>query len=52
MNRSVRHYLLLLAIATTVTAICGCNSLKQTWDRRGVPAQWEPDSATPSPNER
>jgi len=35
-----------LAVLVAVCCLAaGCNSLKDTWNSRGVPQQWEPDNA-------
>lgn len=37
------------AVLAVLLAICclagGCNSVKDAWNTRGVPRQWEPDGA-------
>lgn len=42
MNRKLYHLLLVVALAAVATAASGCNSLKDTWNNRGIPRQSEP----------
>jgi hypothetical protein len=43
MSLTRRWFAVLIAICCLAV---GCNSLKDTWNSRGVPQQWEPDGAT------
>ncbi|MFO1092063.1 MAG: hypothetical protein U0992_01965 [Planctomycetaceae bacterium] len=44
-----RRWLAILLATCCVAA--GCNSLKDTWNSRGVPQQWEPDDTAGSGDE-
>lgn len=42
------------SLAVLIALCClaaGCNSLKDAWNSRGVPQQWEPDDATSNGDE-
>lgn len=32
-----------LAVLVLCCLACGCNTVKDAWNTRGVPKQWEPD---------